>query len=814
MNEINEALKEFLVESHENLSQLDLDLVALEKDPASPGTLGAIFRAVHTLKGSAGFLGFSKLESVSHVGESLLSRLRDGKLTVSPTIISALLALVDAVREMLAAVEATGQDGERDYADLIETLTALRDAPEQELTTEQPTRQLPVAASVAAAPTAGAARRTELPRKPGRTGPPSDTQLLRRTSAELNPESGGSELIEPADSPKVQKPVTPQRPAAITTSRRTGEPDPARPSSLVVKDLPPGGPSISDTRIRIDIKVLDKLMNLVSELVLSRNQILQYTPAETDATFVSASRHLNLITSELQEEVMRTRMQPIGIIWNTLPRVVRDLAVGCGKQVRLDLEGSETALDKTIIEAIKDPLTHMVRNAIDHGIEFPGSREAAGKSPEGRLLVRAFHEGGQVNIEISDDGAGIDPLRVGRRAVERGLISPDQLAEMGADTLLNLIFLPGFSTAESVTNLSGRGVGMDVVRNNVEKIGGNVDIHSKLGEGTTIKIRIPLTLAIIKAMIVSSGCERYAIPQNSMLELVRLEGEKVSRGIEMIHGAPVYRYRGKLLPIVYLDRVLSESADTAGPRPGDDVVNIVVLQAEGRPFGLVVDRINDTQEIVVKPLSKQLRGLSCFAGATIMGNGKIALILDVLGIAERASVVPKVRELALVEAKAAEAERPADRQPVVLVRTTDQSRMAIPLAMVARLEEFPQSAIERVAGRELLQYRGQIIPLIELAGANDDGRLRLDGTTADRDGPTDSVHVVVCSDGDRTLGLKVDRILDIAEESLAVRGPASRRNVQFTTVIQNQVTELLDVSQFLRTENVLAISAPAATVEI
>jgi two-component system chemotaxis sensor kinase CheA len=260
--------------------------------------------------------------------------------------------------------------------------------------------------------------------------------------------------------------------------------------------------------------------------------------------------------------------------------------------------------------------------------------------------------------------------------------------------------------------------------------------------------------------------------------------------------------------------VLSESADTAGPRPGDDVVNIVVLQAEGRPFGLVVDRINDTQEIVVKPLSKQLRGLSCFAGATIMGNGKIALILDVLGIAERASVVPKVRELALVEAKAAEAERPADRQPVVLVRTTDQSRMAIPLAMVARLEEFPQSAIERVAGRELLQYRGQIIPLIELAGANDDGRLRLDGTTADRDGPTDSVHVVVCSDGDRTLGLKVDRILDIAEESLAVRGPASRRNVQFTTVIQNQVTELLDVSQFLRTENVLAISAPAATVEI
>src|SRR5271165_3795881 len=391
--------------------------------------------------------------------------------------------------------------------------------------------------------------------------------------------------------------------------------------------------------IRVGVNVLDKLMTLVGELVLARNQLLQISNTVEDASLQAVSQRMNLIATELQEQVMKTRMQPIGNIWGQFPRTVRDVALGCGKEVGIEMEGKETELDKTIIEAIKDPLTHLVRSSVDHGIELPEARVKAGKARVGRLILRAFHEGGQVNIEISDDGAGLSSDRIRKKAIERGVITAEQAARMTEREIFNLIFLPGFSTAEKVTNVSGRGVGMDVVKTNVEKIGGTVDVQSTLGRGTTVRVKIPLTLAIIPALVVTCGGDRYAIPQVSLLELVRVESDQAGKGIELVHGAPVYRLRGQLLPLVYLSRELKLATDARPPAEREGAVNIVVLQADGRQFGLVVDEINDTEEIVVKPLRKQLKTVKVFAGSSIMGDGRVALILDVLGLAQRAGVL-------------------------------------------------------------------------------------------------------------------------------------------------------------------------------
>ena len=441
--------------------------------------------------------------------------------------------------------------------------------------------------------------------------------------------------------------------------------------------------------------------------MLARNQILQHAASQDDATLTATSQRLNLITTELQAAVMKTRMQPIGLLWNKFPRVVRDLANSMNKQITLEMEGAETELDKTIIESIKDPLTHIVRNSCDHGIETPAEREAAGKLAGGILRLRTYHEGGQVNIEIIDDGKGLDPEVLREKVAEKGLLPADRLERMSDRDVMNLIFLPGFSTAQKVTNVSGRGVGMDVVKTNIEKIGGTVDLHSRQGEGTTLKIKIPLTLAIIPALVVSCREERFAIPQVSLLELVRLEVKTAKTAIEWVHGSPVYRLRGKLLPLVYLNDVLGYANNRE--EESEEAVNIVVLQADERTFGLVVDGIHDTQEIVVKPLSTLLKGLHSYAGATVMGDGRVALILDVFGVAQLGRVLGKEHE----HSSAAQEERheaTADRQSILLFRSGSNERLAVPLSMVARLEEFPADKVERSRDGMVVQYRGRILP--------------------------------------------------------------------------------------------------------
>jgi two-component system chemotaxis sensor kinase CheA len=552
----------------------------------------------------------------------------------------------------------------------------------------------------------------------------------------------------------------------------------------------PASPSaLSENKLRVDVALLDQLMNLVGELVLARNHLLQFATSQKESAFLATAQHLNLITSQLQEKVMKTRMQPIGNVWKKFPRLVRDLALACDKPVRLILEGQETELDKTIIEAIKDPLIHLVRNAVDHGIENAELRRSRGKLPEGRLLLRAFHEGGQVNIELSDDGAGIYPRLVKTKAQARGILTADQAGRLGDRELLQLIFLPGFSTAEKITSVSGRGVGMDVVKTNIEKIGGMVDVQSHLGHGTTVKIKIPLTLAIIPALIVTCGNRNYAIPQVSLLELVRLENPQAGKGIECIVGTPVYRLRGQLLPLVFLDRELG--LHPAPQTPPGDAIHIVVLQGGERPFGLVVEKINDTEEIVVKPLSKQVKGIPVFAGATIRGDGRVALILDVLGLAQRAGVVTEVRNRAMADAAADVTVQSVAKQSVLLCRLGANRQLAIPLSRVARLEEIPRAALERSGTQDVVQYRGRILPLVHLSKL-------LPGSVSESEPKLDPLQVVVYADGDQGVGLMVDRILDIVETTIEGDVAGSGGEIFTTSVIQNRVTDLLDVPCLLK----------------
>ncbi|MCS7315414.1 MAG: chemotaxis protein CheW [Bryobacterales bacterium] len=778
-----EIIREFLIESHENLARLDQEMVELEKRPQDGELLASIFRTIHTIKGTCGFLGFTRLEAVAHLTENILNQLRNGERVLTPALATLILEAVDAIKQMLERIERTGSEGEEGYDELRRRLEAAwRGEPVQTTASVEGAREL----------------------RPKPSQPRGQGGRKRRGKGARDAEPQAIEQAGPTPSLGTPQGLQAAATGSAAPSREADEPSREMPPGPPAEGEPAGrlsraadageiaaeaesahrGPSVADTTIRVDVGLLDKLMNLVGELVLARNQILQYSARQEDAAFNATSQRLNLITTQLQEGVMKTRMQPIRTVWNKLPRMVRDLAASCGKQIQLEMEGAETELDRSIIEAIKDPLTHIVRNACDHGLETPEERVRAGKPPVGRLSLRAYHEGGQVNIEISDDGRGIDPERIKAKAIQKGLLRPDQAERMSERELMNLLFLPGFSTAERVTNISGRGVGLDVVKTNIEKIGGVVDLSSRVGEGTTVRIKIPLTLAIIPGLVIASGGERFVIPQVSLLELIRLEGEAGRRQIEWIHGTPVYRRRGALLPIAYLNQVLGLKTDENA-----EALNIVVLQAEDRQFGLVVDAISDTQEIVVKPLGKQLKGLNGYAGATIMGDGRVALILDVLGIGQLAGVITETREQGLGEVEQVEAAS-QQKQTYLLFSAGSFRRLAVPLALVARLEEFPQSKIERAGGRMVVQYRGRILPLVSLTAL-------LDPAAEDLASGQDPAQAIVFSDGERSVGLLVDQILDIVEEAVEIKAQQERPGLLGSAVIGGKVTDIVDLRAVL-----------------
>jgi len=731
MVEMDDILKAFIAESTENLEKLDNDLVALEKEPDESTLhihLAKIFRAVHTIKGSCGWLRLNTLEAIAHEGEELLVSLREEQVKISTEIVNSLLKMFDAIRTILHNLATTGEEGPHIYNEILDTLKRL---------THSKTHH----------------NQTHV------------TESLKED----------------------EKIILKNEPLPIESL-------PYNLNTDVAETLA----HISNGTIRVDVKLLDSLMNLVGELVLARNQMLQFSHQLEDASFLATSQRLNLITTELQEGVMKTRMQTIGTIWNKFPRVVRDLSLECQKDISLEMEGEGTELDRTIVEAIKDPLTHIVRNAIDHGIETPDERRKLGKPTQGKLVLQAYHEGGHVNICMRDDGRGLNPDRIREKAIQKGLINSTEAAQMNERSLMNLVFLPGFSTAEKVTSISGRGVGMDVVKNNIEKIGGVIDLFSDVGYGTTIKIKIPLTLAIIPALLVTSHGERYAIPQVNLLELVCLEGEQAREGIEMIYQTPVYRLRGNLLPLVFLNQVLGFESGRGAVQTkmdkDDSILSIVVLQADEQPFGLVVDSINDTEEIVVKPLSKQLKSLSVYTGATILGDGKVALILDVMGFAQKASIISEMQKQTIKASTNMNLDKHQKSKSLLVFRVL-KAKMVIPLALVARLEEFNSQKIEYSGKLKVIQYRQRILPLIFLSEA-------LFGTQSSSppEPATDSLQVIVYSENGQSVGIVVDQILDIleAEEPLEIGYGAKREGVLGSIVLQGAVTDLLDLHQIVK----------------
>lgn len=749
MDEIDEIVQEFLVESHENLDQLDRDLVALEREPDARDLLASIFRTIHTIKGTSGFLAFGKLESVTHVGENLLARLRDGKMSMTPQTTDVLLAMVDTVRDLLGAIEEHGNEGDADVSAVVERITALLEGRESAAPAEA------VAADEPAGEPAAEARveSVEAPAEPL-----SDEVVEALADA--------AALIEAAaEAPVAEKPAEKAAAGAFSKQPTASE-----------ADDHPHRRSVADSSIRVDVELLDQLMQLVGELVLTRNQIVRQAGESTDVDLTRSAQRLNLIASELQEGVMKTRMQPIDNLWAKLPRVVRDLGAQCGKNVKLVMVGKETELDRSLLEAVKDPLTHLVRNSVDHGLERPEDRVKVGKPAEGTLTLRAYHEGGQVVVEVNDDGAGIDPEKMRAKAFEKGLRTQAQLAEMSSNDLLQLIFLPGFSTAAAVTNVSGRGVGMDVVRTNIEAIGGTIELESVLGRGTTLRLRIPLTLAIVPALTVECAGDRYAIPQVSLLELVALDADRAANAVEDVNGASVYRLRGSLLPLVRLADLLGVESDRS-----DGHVVIAVLQAEGRRFGLVIDRVLSTEEIVVKPLATQLKAIGTYSGATILGDGRVALILDVQALARR-----------VLNADVLEAEQTSDSDVRTAVSESMRllvaglgggRKVAIPLSSVTRLENFSTSSVEHIGGREVVQYRGGILPLVRLSDYY--------GTLSDRH--DDELVVVIYTVGARSVAIVVDEIVDIVEEGAELHSDVTAHGVIGSTLVRERIVEVLDV---------------------
>jgi two-component system chemotaxis sensor kinase CheA len=728
---MDELTREFLIESQEGLDRMERCLTDLETRPQDAALLGEIFRSVHTIKGTTGFLGFKRLEKLAHAGENLLGLLRDGKLVADRPLITGLLQLLDGLRSILKSIETEASEGGGEDTRLIEELGALQ-APAH---VQQPAR------AHVGAHSASTAAPVALPQSAVASAPPEPAVVA-------------------APAPPVN--ATPAAEPEVNSTRSQSSPAQAAGTA-------------AESTLRVDIILLNRMMNLVGELVLTRNQVLQATATDPNMTLLS--RRLDMVTADLRESVMKARMQPVSNIFSKIPRIVRDLSQSLGRRVRLQVEGQDTELDKSQLEAIKDPLTHAVRNSLDHGIEPPADRQAAGKDSEGTLKLRASHEGGHVIIEVSDDGAGIAVEKVRQKAIERGLITADRAAQLGERELLQLIFLPGFSTAAQVTNVSGRGVGMDVVRTNVEKIGGKVEIDSRAGKGTTLRLRIPLTLAIIPALIVRSVNQSFALPQGSLSELVHIPPELAANAIEWIEGAPLHRLRGKLLPLVFLDRMLMPAEEHRLATERDNF--IAVLDADGRRFGLVVDGLADPEEIVVKPLSAVLKNIGLYSGATVLGNADLALILDPGAIAMKAGVTMSARD----ESNDVEEELDANARGMdFLLVEVGGRRAAVPLADVLRIEQLPASRIEYIGYRPVLNFEGQLMPVEDSGGIL---------PAAEQD-PDAKIIVVVCREGSRHVGIAVSHVLDVASGADLFEAGTSQRTGG-VTLLKDRVTGVVDL---------------------
>jgi two-component system chemotaxis sensor kinase CheA len=913
---MDDLLTEFLTETVESLENLDVELVRLEQNPNDPELLSNIFRLVHTIKGTCGFIGLSRLESVAHAGENVLGNFRDGVQEVTPEAVSLILAALDRIKEIVATLEETEAEPEGDDSELIAQLDAMYragktgSAPPPAAKKAAPPAPAPVAEAPAAAPAnampaepvgslyercgatsvldavvemmyakasndpalAAMFDGIDMTRMQGHTveyvvkafGGPNDyfndalkpffAQLVAKgfggqhfnlltdhfasalTSLEVKQSAideailmfsaAEGEFVSDADAPKQE--AAPPAPVAAEPEE-VAESD--APAETAKEERATGAQnkenSVANQSIRVNVELLENLMTMVSELVLTRNQLLQMVRKHEDSEFKVPLQRLSHVTTDLQEGVMKTRMQPIGNAWNKLPRIVRDLANELGKKIDLKMLGAETELDRQVLEMIKDPLTHMVRNSGDHGLEQPADRIKAGKSEIGTITLNAYHEGGHIIIEIADDGRGINVKRVKEKALQNGLATGAELDAMSDQQVQQFIFKAGFSTAEKVTNVSGRGVGMDVVRTNIEKIGGQIELRSVEGKGSTFIIKIPLTLAIVSALIVRCGPERFAIPQLSVVELVRVSSASDHR-IEKVNETPVLRLRDRLLPLVSLSNLLNlgsrdllqtarraekakaekakaekakaakainakdaeveakapaETVEAGEKNTAEDEAFIVVAQVGAYTFGIVVDAVYDTEEIVVKPVAPILRDIHVYSGNTILGDGSVIMILDPNGIAAATGEIAVTNHGEKAETRFG-GQRSDERTALLVFRAGNEEPKAVPLALVARLEEIDVESIEISNGLPVVQYRGQLMPL--LAVSSNFERLE-EGRQP----------VLVFTDRDRSMGLMVDEILDIVEDHLSIEITADIPGIIGSAVIAGKATEIIDASSYL-----------------
>lgn len=749
---MDDLITEFLTETNEGLAALDLDMVKLEQNPNDKELIGSIFRLMHTIKGTCGFLGLPRLETVAHRAENVMGRFRDGDLKVTPAYVTLIFESFDRIKQIVAGLEETGSEPQGDDSALIEKLDAVYEGRDGNADND----------------------------KDGSKGDGDDAalQALFDATPMLPVDQFDTIVGVPEDD------ASDAAAKAMEIAAAAPAPAPAKteaPAAAKADDHGAKESSAANQSLRVNVDVLENLMTLVSELVLNRNQLLQIMRAQKDTEFAAPLQRLNHVVSELQEGVMKTRMQPIGNAWSKLPRIIRDLSMELNKKIDLIMEGENTELDRQVLDMIKDPLTHMVRNSADHGIEIPADRVKAGKPETGRVVLKAYHEGGHIIIEITDDGKGLPLEKIKSKIIKNGLATEQEVAEMTDQAIQQYIFKAGFSTAEQVTSVSGRGVGMDVVRTNIEKIGGSIVLKSVEGKGSTFFIKIPLTLAIVSALVVEAGGEKFAIPQLSVRELV-LASAKSSIKIETIKGTPFFRLRDQLLPLISLRDLLQLGGDESA----ESSRYIIVAQIGAHQFGIIVDKVFDTEEIVVKPVSRILKDIDIFSGNTILGDGSVIMILDPNGIAKA------MGETDISDAGSRKADIVAVNQKnktsLLLFRTGDGTPKAVPLSLVARLEEIDTANIEISSGQTMIQYRGQLMPLIPFDSS-------VDMKTGKRR------PVLVFVDESSHMGLVVDEIIDITEEIIDLQVSSSSDGIMGSAIIDGSATDIVDVGHYIRSSN-------------
>lgn len=791
---MDDLISEFIQETEESLSLLDQEMVRFEQDPTNQDMLSNIFRVMHTIKGTCGFLGLPRLEKVAHAGEDVLGKFRDGELDVNPAAVSLILKSIDQISELLSNLSDQGEEGPvTEYEEqLIAELRAMADGSAPEGTPDEGAEDHSSAQEAdAEGPEASDGDVPALDDFPVAAEFLAEFEEATKVVDQSEAESVESAdvLQNPNDQSKVaandSEPTAAFEQAQTSTvdaeskNQSTQQPAPPTPQEPVSskKKERPAAPAQS---IRVNVEVLEKLMTMVSEMVLTRNQLLQLTRAQGDTVFKEPVQLLSRITSELQEGVMKTRMQPIGNAWNKLPRIVRDISAGLDKKIDLVMSGEDTELDRQVLELISDPLTHMVRNSVDHGVEMPEERAAAGKPESGTIHLSAYHEGGHIIIQVKDDGKGLDTDVIRKKIVEKELATAEEVELMDDAKVNRFILEPGFSTAKSVTKVSGRGVGMDVVRSNIEKISGTIDFSSTYGVGSTFTIKIPLTLAIVAALLVECSGQRYAIPQIAVSEVVRISPQSEYK-IEDLNGAPVLRLRNKLLPMVNLTNLLN-IGDQSGQ--GDIAAEkaegyVVVCRVGNKPLGILVDRIDDSEEIVVKPLSSIIPNTTYYSGNTILGDGTVILILDTNGLASTLTL--DAGELDSLDTSDTSSNKD---ESILVFRTREEGLRAVPLSDVHRIESFDMSAVEIVQESNVIQYRDRLLPLLSTTGT--DG-VRREGHQT----------ILVFGDDDSSVGLAIEQIVDIMEDELKIEQPSISPSYLGSAIVGECAVDVLDPSYFL-----------------